>query len=202
MTYNTLADDAVIAKTIEALGTRGITATVVENGAAAKEKVLSMIPKGAEVMNGASVTLETIGVVDALNKSGDYDSVKNKLMSMDRATQHSEMQKLGAAPTWIVGSVHAVTQEGEILIASNTGSQLPGYAYGAEHVIWVVGAQKIVKTRDDAFKRLYDYVVPLEDKHMQDLYKVHTNPSKLLLFTKEIVPNRAHLIFVKEVLGF
>jgi hypothetical protein len=202
MTYNTLADDAVIAKTIEALGARGITATVVENGSAAKEKVLSMIPKGAEVMNGASVTLETIGVVDALNKSGDYDSVKNKLSSMDRATQHSQMQKLGAAPTWIVGSVHAVTQEGEVLIASNTGSQLPGYAYGAEHVVWVVGAQKIVKTRDDAFKRIYDYVVPLEDKHMQDLYNVHTNVSKLLLFTKEIIPNRVHLIFVKEVLGF
>jgi hypothetical protein len=202
MTYNTIASDETIAKTIAALNGRNISAEVVDTGAAARQKVLSLIPKGSEVMNGSSVTLETIGLVDAFNKSGDYDSVKNKLMKLDRKTQNAQMQKLGAAPSWIVGSVHAVTQDGEVLIASNTGSQLPGYVYGSEHVIWVVGAQKIVATREDAFKRVYDYVLPLEDKHMLDLYNMHSNVSKLLLFTKEIVPNRVHLIFVKEVLGF
>lgn len=202
MSYNTVASDAIIAKTISALGKRGITAEVVANGTTARERVLALIPKGAEVMNASSLTLETIGLVDALNKSGNYDSVKNTLTAMDRTTQRPQMLKLGAAPSWIVGSVHAVTEEGELFIASNTGSQLPGYVFAAEHVIWVVGAQKIVKNREDGFKRVYEYVLPLENEHMEKLYNMGSNVSKLLLFTKEIIPNRVHLIFVKEVLGF
>jgi hypothetical protein len=202
MSYNTLSDDATIEKTIEALATHGITAEVVADGATAKTRVLSLIPKGAEVMNGSSVTLETIGLLDALNASGDFDSVKRKLKNMDRATQRPQMLKLGAAPSWIVGSVHAVTQEGDVFIASNTGSQMPGYVYGSEHVIWVVGAQKIVADRNEAFKRVYDYVLPLETEHMKKLYNVESNVSKLLIINKEIVPDRIRLIFVKEALGF
>lgn len=202
MAWDTLADDATIAKTIEALGKRGITGMVVENGAAAKAKVLELIPQGAWVMHASSVTLETIGLVSEIDESGKYKSVKNQLKAMDRATQRPHMLKLGSAPEWIVGSVHAVTQDGIAIIASNTGSQLPGYAHGAEHVVWVVGAQKIVPNLDEAMKRLYEYVYPLEDQRMRTLYNTGSNVSKLLIFQKEIVPNRVTLIFVKEKLGF
>lgn len=202
MAWDTLADDATIAKTIDALKTRGITGMVVENGEAAKAKVLEMIPWGAWVMHMSSVTLETIGLIPEIDESGKYQSVKNQLKSMDRETQRSHMLKLGAAPEWAVGSVHAVTQDGIAIIASNTGSQLPAYAHSAEHVIWVVGAQKIVPNLDEAMKRLYEYVYPLEDQHMRKLYNVGSNVSKLLIFQKEIVPNRVTLIFVKEKLGF
>ena len=202
MNYNTLAGDATIAKTIEALGKRGIAAEVVVNGAAAKERVLALIPKGAEVMNISSVTLETIGLDREINESGRFDSVKNKLNTMNRDTQRSEMRKLGAAPDWAVGSVHAVTQDGELLIASNTGSQLGAYCYASAHVIWVVGAQKIVKNLDEGMKRLYDYVLPKENDHMMKLYNMGSNVSKLLIFNKEIVPDRVRMIIVKEILGF
>lgn len=202
MTFDALADDATIAKTIEALGKRGIAAEVVANGAAAKERVLALIPKGAEVMNMSSVTLEMIGLDREINESGNYDSVKNKLNKMNRETQRSEMRKLGAAPDWAVGSVHAVTQDGELLIASNTGSQLGAYAYNSQHVIWVVGAQKIVKNLDEGMKRVYDYVLPKENDHMMKLYNVGSNVSKLLILSKEIAPNRVTMIIVKEVLGF
>jgi len=202
MAYNTLADDGTIAKTIEALGKHGIAAEVVANGAAAHDRVLALIPKGAEVMNMSSLTLETLGLDKEINESGKYDSTKNKLNAMNRETQRSEMRKLGAAPVWVVGSVHAVTQDGELLIASNTGSQLGAYAYASQNVIWVVGTQKIVKNLDEGMKRVYDYVLPLENEHMKKLYNVSSNVSKLLIFNKEIVPNRVRVIFVKEVLGF
>jgi hypothetical protein len=202
MSYNTLASDTIIAKTIEALTAHGMSAEVVDTGKQAHDRVLFLIPAGAEVMSGSSVTLETVGLVESIHESGKYDSVKKKLKSMDRTKERAQMLKLGAAPSWIVGSVHAITQEGEAFIASNTGSQIPGYVYGAEHVVWVVGAQKIVSNREEAFKRLYDYVLPLEEKHMQSLYKMSSNVSKLLIVNKEVVPNRIHIIFVKEVLGF
>src|SRR5579872_5463521 len=168
--WNKLADDVTIKKTIEALAKNNITAEVVQTKEEAKEKVLSMVPKGAEVMTMASVTLEQTGITEAINESGNFDSVKKKLFSMDRQTQGRQMQKLGAAPEFALGSVHAVTQDGKLLIASNTGSQLGAYAYGSAHVIWVVGTQKIVKNVDEGMERLHEYVVPKEDKHMQDLY--------------------------------
>src|SRR3989344_2573254 len=49
-----------------------------------------------------------------------------------------------------------LTKDGHVLIASRSGSQIPGYAYGADHVIWVVGAQKLVDDIDEGIKRIYD----------------------------------------------
>lgn len=202
MSWDTLATDQSIKNAIQALKENGIDAMAVDSGAQAKKKVLEMLPKGAEVMSMSSVTLETLGLDKEINESGNYDAVKPKLSKMDRRTQGTDMQKLGAAPVWTVGSVHAVTEDGKILIASNTGSQLGAYAYASSRVIWVVGTQKIVKNLDEGIKRIYDYVLPLEDKHMRKVYNIGSNVSKLLIINKEIKPGRLTLIFAKEKLGF
>jgi len=181
---------------VEALRENGMEAFVVESGAEAKKKVLEMIPAGAEVMCMSSVTLDTIGL-------SELDTVKKQLMAMDRATQDREMRKLGSAPNWTVGSVQAITEDGQVVIASNSGSQLPAYAYGAGRVIWVVGQQKIVKNLDEAFKRIYEYVLPLESERVKIAYGMDkSNVSKLLVINKEIVPGRTTVILVKEKLGF
>ncbi len=205
MQWDKLATDESINKTIAALQANGIDAIVVNTGEDAKNKVLELIPKQAEVMPMTSVTLDSIGISQAINESGEYHSVRNKLNQLNRETQGAEMQRLGAAPEWAVGSVHAVTEDGKVFIASNSGSQLPAYAYGSEHVIWIVGAQKIVKNADDATSRIYDYVLPIETKRARKAYGLpdtfHSNVSKLLLITKELIPHRITLIFVKEQLG-
>ena len=200
--FSELADDQIISATIQALKNNNIEAVVVENAGKAKEKVLEILPEGAEVMNMSSVTLETLGLDKEINESGRYDAVKPKLAKMDRETQSEEMQKLGSAQVWAVGSVQAITESGQVIIASNTGSQLPAYAYGSAHVIWVVGTQKIVKNLDEGMKRIYDFVLPLETEHMQNLYKMNSNVSKLLIINKEFIAGRLTVIFVKEKLGF
>ncbi|MBI3420960.1 MAG: lactate utilization protein [Candidatus Sungbacteria bacterium] len=204
--WSKLADEAAIATTIEALAKNGITATVAEDGAAAKAKVLEIIPKGAQVMTMTSMTLSAIGVVDEFNDSGNYDSVRAQFAKMDQEKSEDalEMRRLGVAPEWTVGSAHAVTQDGSVVIASNTGSQLPAYAYGAGHVVWVVGAQKIVKNFDEAMKRIYEYVLPLESERANKAYNITTgsNVSKLLVVNKEVQPGRISIILVKEKLGF
>ena len=63
-------------------------------------------------------------------------------MAMDRQTQGAEMRRMGAGPDIAIGSVHAITEQGEVFIASASGSQLAAYAFGAGTVIWVVGSQK------------------------------------------------------------
>ncbi len=202
--WDTLATDESIEKTIEALKANGINAMVLENGQDAKQKVFELLPQGAEVMSMSSVTLDTLGISKEINESGRYNSVKAKLTKMDRKTQGLEMRKLGAAPEYAVGSVHAVTEDGKAIIASNTGSQLPSYAYASTHVIWVVGTQKIAKTLDDGMKRIYDYVLPLESVRINKVFNTTAGSfvSKLLIINKEKIPDRLTLIFVKEKLGF
>src|SRR5258708_946511 len=200
--WTELPDQKIIEKTIESLKANGIDAFSVENGKEAKEKALELITQWAEIMTMTSVTLDSIGLPKEINESGKYDSVRNKLNSLDRKTQGREMQKLGAAPEWVVGSVHGITQDGKVLVASNTGSQLPAYVYGSDHVVWVVGAQKIVKDLDEAWKRLYEHTLPLESERLKKIYNVPSFVSKVLIVQKEIKPGRITMIIVKEVLGF
>ncbi|TSC87715.1 MAG: hypothetical protein G01um101416_395 [Microgenomates group bacterium Gr01-1014_16] len=191
--FGMLADETTVQKTVEALGANEIEAIVVENGAAAKEKVLKLLPKGAEVMTMSSETLKKVGLTEV-------DTVKEKLKVIETGTEKS---KLGAAPEWAIGSVHAVTEDGKVLIASNTGSQLPAYVYGSGHVIWVVGAQKIVKDLDEGMKRIYEYVLPLESERVKKAYGMEkSNVSKLLIFNKETQPGRITMVLVKEKVGF
>ncbi len=200
--WNVLAADEVIKKTAETLRANGFDVFVLNNGQMAKDKVLELIPKGSEVMTMTSVTLDTIGIRQEINESGNYNSVRTKLLKMDRKTQVQEMSRLGAAPEFAIGSVHAVTEDGHVLIASATGSQLPAYVYGAGKVIWVVGTQKIAKNTNEGIKRIYEYVFPLEDERAKKVYGVGTAVNKLLIINKETTPGRITIILIKEKLGF
>jgi hypothetical protein len=200
--FTALASDEQIERTAKALEARNIKTLIAENGEEARRMFFELVPEGAEVFLGSSVTLETLGIKDEIDNSGKYDALRPKMWAMDRATQAREIRKLGAGPDFAAGSVHAVTEDGRVIIASNTGSQLGPYASGAGKVIWVVGAQKLVKDLDEAMRRLEEYTIPLEDVHMQQLYNAHTNLSKLLIVNKEIRPDRITMIIVKEKLGY
>lgn len=201
--WTKIPDQTVIEKTVNALRENNINALVVEDGEEAKKKVLELIPQGVEIMTMTSATLDAIGIPQIINESEKYNSIRNKLNLMNRTTQSGEMQKLGAAPQFVIGSVHAVTEDGKILIASNTGSQLSAYVYGSENVIWVIGAQKIVKDTDEGMKRLYEHILPLESERVRKAYGMPQSAiNKLLIVYKEVKPNRITAIIVKEVLGF
>lgn len=200
--WDQLADDATIEKTIKALKANGIDAQIVNTSEEAKKKVLELIPPGSEVMTMTSMTCEAIGILPELNESGNYRSVRQKFGTMDRNTQKQEMSRLGAAPEVTTGSVHAVTQDGNVLIASASGSQLPAYAYGAGKVVWIVGAQKIVKNTDEGFKRISEYTLPLENARALKAYGVGSGINKVLIINKETTSGRIFMIIVKEKLGF
>jgi hypothetical protein len=200
--FGELAGADQIERTVQALKANGIEAFVAENAEEAKRMFFERVPAGAEVFLGASVTLETLGIKDEIDLSGRYDALRPRMRAMDRATQGREIRKLGAAPDYAAGSVHAVTEDGQVLIASNTGSQLGPYVFGADKVIWVVGAQKLVRDLEEGMRRIEEYVLSLEEVHMQQLYNAHTYPSKILIVNREIKPGRITMIIVKEQLGF
>lgn len=200
--YSVLADKDSIEETIKNLKPRGIDAFVVESSEDAKKKVLELLPKNSRILVGQSQTLKEIGAADEIENSESYVSVRKEYMAFDREKEADKIRISRSTPDTIVGSVHAVTKQGEILIASNTGSQLAAYVSGAGKVIWVVGAQKITKDLKDAEERVFKYVLPLESERLKKLYGVGSSVSKLLRFSNEVSPNRVTLIFVNQKLGF
>ena len=200
--YAKQATDEKIERTSKALEANGIQTLIAETGAEAKRLFLELIPEGSEVFLSSSVTLEQLGIVADVDQSGKFDAVRPRMYAMNRETQGREIRKLIAAPDFAAGSVHAVTEDGHVLIASATGSQLGPYASGAGRVIWVVGAQKIVKDLNDGFRRIQEHVIPLEEEHMQQLYKVGTAVNEMLIVNRATRPGRITMILVKEELGF
>jgi hypothetical protein len=152
-----------------------------------------------------SETLRALGVEQEINTSLDYVAVKQKIAGMpeDKAR---EKKMLGAAPQVAIGSVHAVTEKGQVLVASNTGSQLPAYVYGADSVVWVVGGQKMVSSIEEGLERIYEYILPKESIRARKAYSLpetwNSNPSKILMVNKEVNAGRIKMIIVKEILGF
>jgi len=202
MDWTKLADDETIERTAKALKANGFEPIVVNSGEDAKRKVLELIPKGSEVMTSTSTTSNEIGLAKELDESGNYNSVRKKLSAMDGSKQLLEMKKLGAAPEWTVGSAHAVTEDGKVIIASASGSQLPGYSYGALHVVWVISTQKIVKDLDQGVKRIYEHTLPLETERVKKAYGFPGSEVRKLLIMQKEMPGRITVILVKEKLGF
>lgn len=199
--FRTLASEERIEKVIQALEANNFRVIVAENGEEAKKLVLELVPAGANVYSNLSQTLEKIGIAAEIDKSGRYDAVRPKVLKLDRATQGDEIRRLRTIPDYIVGSVHAITEDGEMLVASGTGSQISSYAYGAAKVILVVGAQKLVSDLYEGLRRLKEYSHPMEDARMLKAFGSHSSLNKILILQRD-TPGRVTVILVKEELGF
>jgi hypothetical protein len=195
------ADPATLRRAAAALMAHGIEAEVVPDGAAARARVHQLIPDGAHVYNATSRTLETIGLAQDIVEHGRYDAARTLLDTLDPATQFAEFRRGVASPQVVVGSVHAVTEDGQLVIASASGSQLSAYAFGAGQVIWVVGAQKVVPDLATAFERIKRYSYPLEDARARVAYGMPSAINKQLVVSGEM-PGRARVVLVEEALGF
>jgi hypothetical protein len=200
--FSRLASGQQIRAVAIALERSGINARVVDSGEEARQAVRSVLPVGAEVYNNTSRTLEVIGVAEDIERSGLYQPLRPRLYQMDREMQGREMRQLSAVPDWVVGSVHAVTEEGSLLIASASGSQLGPIVSGAGYVILVIGGQKVVRDLNTGLRRIYEYCFPLEDLRARQAYGVPSGVNNLLVINKAVAPGRITAILVNESLGF
>jgi len=199
--FTALPDDQTLSATVVALEEHGFSVEVVDDLGAAREAVLARIPHGSSVMTNTSVTLEETGIADAINDGGPYESARNKMFALDFATQAQEMKAIGGQPDYALGSVHAVTRDGTLVIASASGSQLASYAWGAASVIFVVGAQKLVPTVEAAHQRVYQHSLKLEDARAVAAYGQHSQVGKILEIHQEL-PGRIHIVLIRQVVGF
>jgi L-lactate utilization protein LutC len=174
---------------------------VVDDLDAAREAVLARIPEGSSVMTNTSVTLQETGIATAIDEGGRYDSARNEMLALDFETQLQEMKAIAGQPDYALGSVHALTRDGTLVIASASGSQLASYAWGARNVIFVVGAQKLVPDLEAARERIVEHSLKLEDARAYAAYGQNSYIGKMLEIHQEM-PGRIHVVLIRQSVGY
>ena len=188
--------------TAAALTAHGFTAEILGDAAAARIRIKDLLPEGASVLTASSETLRLSGIEEDINTSGRYQAIRPRVLAMDRATGADGIRRLLASPDFIVGSVAALTETGSLVIASASGSQLPGYAGGAARAIWIVGAQKVVPDLSTALRRVEDHALPLESARAQAAYGRPNAINRLLILNAEPRPGRGIVLLLREAIGF
>src|SRR3984957_3460254 len=189
-------------QTAAALTAHGFAVEVLDDAAAARERVKDLVPEGAGVLTGASETLRLTGIDEDLNASGRYDAIRPRILAIDRATGADEIRKLVASPEFVVNSVAAVTETGSLVLASGSGSQLPANAGGAAHAVWVVGAQKVVPDLSTALRRVEEHALPLENARAQAAYGMPSAVNRLLILNADPRPGRGTVLLLREAIGY
>jgi hypothetical protein len=185
-----------------ALTENGFAVEILDDAAAARIRVKELIPEGSAVFTGASETLRLSGIDEDINASGRYDAIRPRGLAMDRVTDADEIRRVLASPDVIVGSVAAVTETGSLVIASASGSQIPGYAGGAGLAIWVVGAQKVVPDLSTGLRRVEEHALPLESARAQAAYGRPSAINQLLVLNAEFHSGRGTVLLLREAIGF
>ena len=205
MDYEALASQESIDKTIASLKANNFDGMSVESGAEALAKIKELIPQGASVMNGASTTLDQIGYISYLEAGQHgWNNLKAAILEEKDPQKQAELRKHSVVSDYYLGSTHALSENGELVFASNTGSQLPHLAFTSQNIILVVSTKKITTDLSSALTRVREHVTPLEDARLMAAHNAHTQRSKTLILHKEnpMMGRKVLVILVKENLGF
>lgn len=206
MDFASPASPQAVEEAMGSVTSRGIAVELVNTRAEALERMKALIPAGASLSTGASLTLREIGFEDLLiSKAHQWKNLKDDILAEKDPVRQALLRKQSTLADYFLGSVHAISQTGELVIASATGSQLAPYAFSSSHIIWVAGIQKITPTLEEGIRRVREYVFPHEDKRMKELTggKMGSTFGKLLIFEREVpfLGRQVTLLLVKEVVG-
>ena len=190
-------------RTTSSLNQRNIQTSIADNAVEAKQLLIDLIPRNSEVYVSTSETLDSIGYTEYVSQSNSYKNL-NELVSAetDLDAQKDVRRRVTTIADYFVGSVQAISESGEVIVASGSGSQIAAYVYGAKKVFWVAGTQKICQDLPSAIERVRGYTLEMHDQWLQGFGRSAAPVGKLLIFEHEQVKERVHLILVKETLGW
>lgn len=200
--FSRAASDEQIRRAAAALEKHNISVHVVATAGEAREYVNSILPKDQSIYTSPSETLRLSGLEGDINDSGRYVSVRAEVSKLNPQTQRDEMRKLIASPDVVVGSVHAVTEDGRLIAASASGSQLGAYSAGAGRAIFVVGSQKIVPDLESGLRRIEQYAYPKEDIRARAKYGRPSALAKIFIMNMDWPVGRSTVVLIREPIGF
>ena len=191
-----------ISRTIEALAARNVDAVLVASREAALAKLRELVPEGSEVFVNTSETLDAIGYTEYMHGNDRYINLHDQMMSQPGPASQREFRRKTTTADYFVGSVQAIAETGEIVIASSSGSQIGAYSYGARRVILVAGTQKICPTLSDAEARTRGFTLERHDRWLEGRGVAPTPIGKYLVMEHEPVVGRISMVLIPENIGW
>ncbi|MCX7857881.1 MAG: lactate utilization protein [Deltaproteobacteria bacterium] len=154
----------LVERTIKKLTENGFKASYFEDRNTLRESVLSIIPPGATIGVGGSVTVRELGIVEILNGRGFtvYDHWKEGLSNEERA----RIRKAHLTCQVFITGTNAITEDGEIVNIDGIGNRVASMIYGPETVIVIAGYKKIVKNLQSAIERIKSIAAPMNAKRL------------------------------------
>jgi hypothetical protein len=201
-----------IQKTIDALNANNIECILVKSKAEALEKALELIPDGAEVGLGGSVSVEEIGLLDKL-RGGGYTLHDQYADGIEMDENMARRRKGMVAPYFVAGT-NAITEDGQLVNLDGMGNRVAAQMFGPTKVILVAGTNKIVKDVHAAFERLRTVAAPTNAKRVGMMTPCAEtgecidcdSPMRICnmytIIRRMMFPGRVTLILVDEKLGF
>ena len=199
---DTIADPQSIQRAIEALATHNVDSVLVNSREEALAKLRELVPEGSEVIVNTSATLEAIGYTAYMHGNQNYVNLHDQMMALPDPVAQREFRRKTTTADYFVGSVQAIAETGEIVIASSSGSQIGAYSYGARRVILVAGTQKICPTLADAEARTRGFTLERHDRWLEDRGVAPTPIGKYMVIEHEPVAGRISMVLIPENLGW
>jgi len=125
----------------------------------AQEKILAMIPTGASVGYGGSLTLDELGIKDVLKK-GNYQFI-DRGRSETSAEELFKLRRESLLSDVFLCSTNALTKDGKLVNIDGIGNRLAALTFGPKKVIVVAGLNKVVADVEEGLKRIRNSVAPL-----------------------------------------
>lgn len=158
MTHLESARELQAKSLISAIEKRNMTAYYCENKEACLQKVLEILPEGCTIAWGGSESIKEAGIPDAVKESGKY-SVYDRAKYLS-PRQVKEFNKLAFSSDYYFMSSNAITLDGMLMNIDGNGNRVANLIFGPEHVIVVVGMNKVVPTIEDAYDRIRNIASP------------------------------------------
>lgn len=177
----------------------------------AVKKALELMPKGASIGWGGSMTLEESGLMEAV-RSAEY-----AVIDRDAAKTDEERKEVFAKIVncdYFLMSTNAITLDGELVNIDGRGNRVSFLCFGPEHVLVLAGMNKVVSDVDSAVKRVHDIASPANTVRLKkntpcaktgrcaDCLSDDCICAQTVITRLSLVPNRIQVILVGEELGY
>ncbi len=144
-------------KVISGLRSRNMAGYYAETKEDALRLALEIIPKGASIGCGGSVSVNEIGLKEAV-KSEDYNFLNRDLCKTPEEKRAIELATFGC--DYFLSSSNAITEDGILVNIDGNSNRVAAIAYGPSHVLMIVGMNKVTKDVDAALYRARNVAAP------------------------------------------
>lgn len=198
---------------IKHLTKRRLEASYAPTATQAREEILAMIPAGATVSRGGSMSVVEMGLWEALCNKPGVEVIDPFLPELDPIVAQERRRQSLLVDFFITGS-NAITMDGKLVNLDGLGNRVAGICFGPNKVILVVGLNKVAPDLETAIARVKHLAAPINAIRLgratpcveTGLCSDCKSPERICymwsIIEGHMMENRIHVKLVGEDLGY